>query len=118
MNCDPPQPERIDLTIGSALDIFGGTGVRYADAVAFNRRQAAAGPTGLKRRLANLCHKDRDLTFMVEGHAESGPAQFQIERFLANSEEIKAGNADRTRFGDRTPDEAAPKSAPAFRRKT
>ncbi len=32
---------RIDLTIGSALDIFGGTGVRYADAVAFNRRQPA-----------------------------------------------------------------------------
>jgi phosphoribosylformimino-5-aminoimidazole carboxamide ribotide isomerase len=30
---------RIDLTIGSALDIFGGTGVRYADAVKFNRRQ-------------------------------------------------------------------------------
>jgi phosphoribosylformimino-5-aminoimidazole carboxamide ribotide isomerase len=28
---------RIDLTIGSALDIFGGRGVRYADAVAFNR---------------------------------------------------------------------------------
>jgi len=28
---------RIDLTIGSALDIFGGTGVRYTDAVAFNR---------------------------------------------------------------------------------
>jgi phosphoribosylformimino-5-aminoimidazole carboxamide ribotide isomerase len=32
---------RIDLTIGSALDIFGGTGVRYADAVAFNRRISA-----------------------------------------------------------------------------
>ncbi len=29
---------RIDLTIGSALDIFGGSGVRYADAVEFNRR--------------------------------------------------------------------------------
>ena len=29
---------RIDLTIGSALDIFGGTGVKYADVVAFNRR--------------------------------------------------------------------------------
>jgi phosphoribosylformimino-5-aminoimidazole carboxamide ribotide isomerase len=28
---------RVDLTIGSALDLFGGTGVRYADAVAFNR---------------------------------------------------------------------------------
>jgi phosphoribosylformimino-5-aminoimidazole carboxamide ribotide isomerase len=27
---------RIDLTIGSALDIFGGTGVTYADCVAFN----------------------------------------------------------------------------------
>lgn len=32
---------RVDLTIGSALDIFGGTGVRYADAVAFNRAKAA-----------------------------------------------------------------------------
>jgi len=31
---------RIDLTIGSALDIFGGSGVRYEDAVAFNRRLA------------------------------------------------------------------------------
>ena len=29
---------RIDLTIGSALDIFGGSGVRYEDVVAFNRR--------------------------------------------------------------------------------
>lgn len=28
---------RVDLTIGSALDIFGGKGVRYADAVAFNK---------------------------------------------------------------------------------
>lgn len=28
---------RVDLTIGSALDIFGGSGVRYADAVQFNR---------------------------------------------------------------------------------
>jgi phosphoribosylformimino-5-aminoimidazole carboxamide ribotide isomerase len=27
---------KIDLTIGSALDIFGGKGVRYEDAVAFN----------------------------------------------------------------------------------
>lgn len=38
---------RVDLTIGSALDIFGGTGVRYEDAVAFNRRQQiqrASGP--------------------------------------------------------------------------
>src|SRR5207247_9444724 len=33
---------KIDLTIGSALDIFGGQGVRYADAVAFNRKLAAA----------------------------------------------------------------------------
>ncbi len=34
---------RIDLTIGSALDLFGGSGVRYADAVAFNRRQRGGG---------------------------------------------------------------------------
>ena len=28
---------RVDLTIGSALDIFGGSGVRYADCLAWNR---------------------------------------------------------------------------------
>ena len=31
---------RIDLTIGSALDIFGGKGVRYAEVVEFNRKLA------------------------------------------------------------------------------
>jgi phosphoribosylformimino-5-aminoimidazole carboxamide ribotide isomerase len=31
---------RIDLTIGSAMDIFGGSGVRYAEAVAYNRNHA------------------------------------------------------------------------------
>ncbi len=31
---------RVDLTIGSALDIFGGKGVLYADAVAFNKRMS------------------------------------------------------------------------------
>lgn len=36
---------RIDLTIGSALDIFGGTGVRYAEAVAFNRLAESRKPT-------------------------------------------------------------------------
>ncbi len=30
---------KIDLTIGSALDIFGGNGLKYADCVDFNRRQ-------------------------------------------------------------------------------
>ena len=29
---------RVDVTIGSALDIFGGTGARYKDCVAFNQR--------------------------------------------------------------------------------
>lgn len=33
---------RIDLTIGSALDIFGGSGVRYAEVVEFNRRAGGA----------------------------------------------------------------------------
>jgi phosphoribosylformimino-5-aminoimidazole carboxamide ribotide isomerase len=32
---------RIHLTIGSALDIFGGSGVRYEEAVAFNRKTAS-----------------------------------------------------------------------------
>jgi phosphoribosylformimino-5-aminoimidazole carboxamide ribotide isomerase len=32
---------KIDLTIGSALDIFGGTGVKYEDCVNFNRRLSA-----------------------------------------------------------------------------
>jgi phosphoribosylformimino-5-aminoimidazole carboxamide ribotide isomerase len=31
---------KVDLTIGSALDIFGGNGVRYADVVMFNKRGA------------------------------------------------------------------------------
>jgi phosphoribosylformimino-5-aminoimidazole carboxamide ribotide isomerase len=31
---------RIDLTFGSALDIFGGTGVKYADCVAWNKAQS------------------------------------------------------------------------------
>lgn len=30
---------RVDLTFGSALDLFGGTGVRYADCVAHNQAQ-------------------------------------------------------------------------------
>ncbi len=29
---------KIDLTIGSALDLFGGSGVRYEDVVAYNRK--------------------------------------------------------------------------------
>ncbi|HEX9786010.1 MAG TPA: phosphoribosylformimino-5-aminoimidazole carboxamide ribotide isomerase [Opitutaceae bacterium] len=33
---------RVDLTIGSALDIFGGSGVLYADVVAFNRAHGSA----------------------------------------------------------------------------
>jgi phosphoribosylformimino-5-aminoimidazole carboxamide ribotide isomerase len=38
---------KIDLTIGSALDIFGGTGARYEDCVSFNKAQGEAGsPTG------------------------------------------------------------------------
>jgi phosphoribosylformimino-5-aminoimidazole carboxamide ribotide isomerase len=30
---------RVHLTIGSALDIFGGKAIRYEDCVAFNRQQ-------------------------------------------------------------------------------
>lgn len=33
---------RVDLTIGSALDLFGGSGIRYADCLAWNRRKAPA----------------------------------------------------------------------------
>jgi phosphoribosylformimino-5-aminoimidazole carboxamide ribotide isomerase len=33
---------RVDLTFGSALDLFGGTLVRYADCVAWNRQRASA----------------------------------------------------------------------------
>lgn len=32
---------RVDVTIGSALDIFGGTGVSYAECVAWNRQTCA-----------------------------------------------------------------------------
>ena len=30
---------KVDLTIGSALDVFGGKGVRFEDCVAWNRMQ-------------------------------------------------------------------------------
>lgn len=30
---------KVDLTIGSALDIFGGTGAKFEDCVAWNRKQ-------------------------------------------------------------------------------
>ena len=36
---------RVDLTIGSALDIFGGHGVAYADVVAFNLSERTKSPT-------------------------------------------------------------------------
>jgi len=32
---------RLDVTVGSSLDIFGGSGMKYTDAVAFNRQQEA-----------------------------------------------------------------------------
>lgn len=34
---------RVDVTVGSALDMFGGSGVRYADLLAWNRRAGAHG---------------------------------------------------------------------------
>ena len=37
---------RIDLTIGSALDIFGGCGVKYADVLIFNRTHRRFHPAG------------------------------------------------------------------------
>lgn len=32
---------KVDLTIGSALDIFGGTGVKFEDCVEWNKKQVA-----------------------------------------------------------------------------
>ena len=40
---------RVDLTIGSALDIFGGKGVRYRDVVAFNRELRQANQSKVER---------------------------------------------------------------------
>lgn len=35
---------RLDVTVGSALDLFGGTGIAYRDLVALDRRERAASP--------------------------------------------------------------------------
>ena len=43
--CDDLSGGRVDLTIGSALDVFGGSGLRYDDCVAWNHRPAAPRPT-------------------------------------------------------------------------
>ena len=34
--------DRLDVTVGSSLDIFGGSGMKYTDAVAFNRQQESS----------------------------------------------------------------------------
>jgi len=39
VRCKEISGGRVDLTIGSSLDIFGGAGTRYADCVAFNQEQ-------------------------------------------------------------------------------
>ena len=41
---------RVDLTIGSALDIFGGSGVYYDELVALNRKLAGSGRVGSSPR--------------------------------------------------------------------
>ena len=45
---------RIHLTIGSALDIFGGSGVRYEDVVAFNSRHGAGLNSSFEHRTFNI----------------------------------------------------------------
>lgn len=42
VRCSEISEDRVDLTIGSSLDIFGGTGTRYADCVEFNRKKLSA----------------------------------------------------------------------------
>ena len=38
-HCKEISKDKVDLTIGSALDIFGGKGVKYDDCIAFNKSQ-------------------------------------------------------------------------------
>ncbi|HQB64994.1 MAG TPA: HisA/HisF-related TIM barrel protein, partial [Fibrobacteraceae bacterium] len=37
--CDSLSNGRVDLTIGSALDIFGGKGAKYFDCIQYNKEQ-------------------------------------------------------------------------------
>jgi phosphoribosylformimino-5-aminoimidazole carboxamide ribotide isomerase len=50
MNVDRASHGAVDLTYGSALDLFGGTQVKYADCVAWNRAQEAKARQGRKPR--------------------------------------------------------------------
>ena len=43
MRVDSLSAGRVDLTFGSALDLFGGNLVNYADCVAYNRASAVRG---------------------------------------------------------------------------
>ena len=43
---------KVDLTIGSALDCFGGSGVMFEDCLRWNRREENDGETGRHRQLA------------------------------------------------------------------
>ncbi len=42
--CESVSEGKVDLTIGSALDLFGGQGAKYADCVAFNRSRGQPPP--------------------------------------------------------------------------
>lgn len=42
--CESASQGRVDLTVGSALDLFGGKGAHYADCVAFNRTRGQRPP--------------------------------------------------------------------------
>jgi hypothetical protein len=48
---------KVDLTIGSALDIFGGSGVRFEDCVAWNKQQGNKDPLGIGARESVWKHK-------------------------------------------------------------
>lgn len=49
--CSEISEDRVDLTIGSSLDIFGGTGTRYADCVQFNRARLFSADRAFDTRL-------------------------------------------------------------------
>jgi phosphoribosylformimino-5-aminoimidazole carboxamide ribotide isomerase len=38
---------KVDLTIGSALDIFGGSGVKFQDCIVWNKSRHGAGFEGI-----------------------------------------------------------------------
>ena len=75
---------RVDITVGSALDIFGGQ-LPYADVVAWHRQQQAAQPQQAAAQPAVAAKPQRAAAAPAEGPAAAADTKQQQKKQAASS---------------------------------